>query len=92
MKSNYMYADFNFHNVHTEVVKSHMLQIECNKATHSWYDLLPAKLLRMCSDILCNPISYLLNMSLKVSIFPSSLKYAEICPVFKKRNIFLKVM
>ena len=26
MESNYMYADFKFHNVHTEVVKSHLLQ------------------------------------------------------------------
>ena len=84
MESNYMYTDFNFHTVQTEVVKSHLLKLKCNKATG--YDLLPAKLLRMGSDILCNPISYLLNMSLKVCKFPSSLKYAEICPVFKKGN------
>ena len=82
-ESNYMYADFNFHTVHTEVVKSHQLQLKYNKATG--YDLLPAKLLRMGSDILCNPRSYLLNMSLKVCIFPNSLKY-EIWPVFKKGN------
>ena len=84
MESNYMHVDFNFHTVHTEVVKSHLLKLKCNKATG--YDLLPAKLLRMGSDILCNPISYLLNMSLKVCKFPSSLKYAEICPVFKNGN------
>ena len=77
METNYMYADFNFHTVNIEVVKSHMLQLKCNKATG--YDLQPAKLLRMGSDILCNPISYLLNMSLKVCTFPSSLKYAAIC-------------
>ena len=48
MESNYMYTDFNFHTVHTEVVKSHLLKLKCNKATG--YDLLPAKLLRMGSD------------------------------------------
>ena len=50
------------------------------------YDIVQAKVLRMGSDILYYPISYLLNISLKVCNFPSSLKYAEICPVLKKGN------
>lgn len=40
----------------------------------------------MGSNILCNQICYLLNMSLTTCTFPSFLKYAEICPIHKKGN------
>ena len=40
----------------------------------------------MGSNILCNQICYLLNISLTTCTFPSFLKYAEICPIHKKGN------
>ena len=84
MESFDTHVDFYFHDVSIDVVKSHLCKLKTNKATG--YDMLPAKLLKMGSDILCNQICYLLNMSLTTCTFPRYLKYAEICPVYKKGN------
>ena len=78
------YVDFYFHGVSIDVVKSHLYNLKTNKATG--YDTLPAKLLKMGSNILCNQICYLLNMPLTTCTFPSFLRYAEICPIHKKGN------
>ena len=75
---------FYFHDVSIDVVKSHLCNLKTNKATG--YDTLPAKLLKMGSNILCNQICSLLNMSLTICTFQSFLKYAEICPIHKKGN------
>ena len=63
------HVDFCFHDVRIDVVKSHLCNLKANKATR--YDILSAKLLKMGSNILCNQICYLLNMSLTTCIFPS---------------------
>jgi len=65
------HVDFYFHDVSIDVVKSHLCNLKTNKATG--YDTLPAKLLKMGSNILCNQICYLLNMSLNMY------KFSKIC-------------
>ena len=45
---------FNFHNVSTNTIKKHLQKLNCKKATG--YDLLPCKLLKLGSDILCHSL------------------------------------
>ena len=44
----------NFHNVSTDTIKKHLLKLNYKKATG--YDLLPYKLLKLRSDILCHSL------------------------------------
>ena len=75
-------SEFNFHYVTVDVIWSYLHEMKCNKAT-GW-DLLPSRLLKLGSDVLCLSICNLINMSFKVCSFPNMLKCAEISPVFKK--------
>ena len=75
---------FNFHNVSTDTIKKHLQKLNCKKATG--YDLLPCKLLKLGSDILCHSLCNLINMSVNLCKFPNVLKKAEICPIYKKGN------
>jgi hypothetical protein len=77
-------ADFSFNTVEVTVVKSCINKLESNKATG--YDLLPSKLLKQGSDILCYSICTLVNMTISSCSFPNALKCAEITPLFKKGN------
>ena len=65
-------------------VKLYLSELKANKTTG--YDMLPSKLLKTASDILCQSVCYLINMSIKVCCFPNKLKFAEITPLFKKGN------
>ena len=44
--------------------------------------MLPCKLLKLGSDILCHSLCNLINMSVNICKFPSALKKAEICPIY----------
>jgi hypothetical protein len=70
---------FTFHNVNFVTIRSYLDQMKCNKAT-GW-DLLPSRLLKLGSDVLCYSICNLINMSFKFCSFPNSLKCAEISPI-----------
>ena len=50
-------TEFNFHNVNVSAVKSHLYTLNAKKATGP--DMLPAKLLKIGSDILCYPVCYI---------------------------------
>ena len=50
--------------------------MKCNKAT-GW-DLLPSRLLKLGSDVLCLSICNLINMSFKLCSFSNMLKCAEV--------------
>ena len=75
---------FNFHNVSTDTIKKHLQKLNCKKATG--YDLLPCKLLKLGSDILCNSLSNLINMSVDLCKFPNVLKYVKII-----RNVIISM-
>ena len=48
--------------------------------------MLPAKLLKIGSNILCYPVCYLLNECITKGTFPKMLKYADVSPIYKKGN------
>ena len=47
---------------------------------------IPSNLLRVHGDSLCEPLKYILNMSLSQGIFPELLKDAIVCPIYKKKD------
>jgi len=51
---------------------------------------LPLKVIKMVADIVSGPIATCLNTSLNSGIFPQNLKLAEVTPIFKKGDKFLK--
>lgn len=46
-------------------------------------DGVPAYIVKGCSDVLVRPLCYLFNLSLQMCNFPSVLKSAKICPLYK---------
>ena len=46
--------------------------------------MIPPKLIKLGADVLCKPLHYLVNLSIKTSSFPNILKCAEVTPIFKK--------
>ena len=56
--------------------------MKLNKA--AGHDMLPAKLLKLGSDILCLSMTYIMNMCFSSGTFPCNLKCADVCPIFKK--------
>ena len=45
---------------------------------------MPTKIVKMCQDYLCKPLTSLINMSIGQSMFPDALKDAELARVFKR--------
>ena len=63
--------EFSFH-VDVSVIKSHLFKLNSKKATGP--DMLPAKLLKIGSIILCCHVCYLLNACISQGDFPEILK------------------
>ena len=53
-------TQFSFENVDVAVIRKHLKNININKATG--HDLLPPKLLKLGSHILCYPLCFILNI------------------------------
>jgi len=49
-------------------------------------NLIPAKILKFLKTIISPPLSSIINNSLSKGIFPSSMKYARVIPIFKGGN------
>ena len=62
--------------------------MKLNKA--SQYSDIPTKIIKENSDIFSSFICESINNSIKSSIFPSSLKYADVTPLHKKFNKSLR--
>ena len=75
--------DFYFRNSDVDTARLHLHKLNF-KVTG--YDLLPPKVLWLNSDVICNSVCKLMNMSINASKYPNWFKYAEICPVFEKGN------
>lgn len=55
------------------------------KSSHSsGYDNISNNLLKKCKDIMCQPLSYLINLAFEQGVFPEKLKVSVVCPVYKK--------
>jgi hypothetical protein len=50
------------------------------------YDEIPTKLLKVSMPYIISPLTYVCNQSLAQGIFPDSLKYAIVKPIFKNGN------
>ena len=57
------------------------------KTSSPGYDELPASIAMQCIDNYVVRLTYIINMSLMKSIFPSELNLAKVVPIFKSGNI-----
>jgi hypothetical protein len=48
------------------------------------YDEIPQNILKISMPFIITPLAYICNKSLSLGIFPSSLKYSQISPIFKR--------
>ena len=75
---------FSLKTVSPEYICKKLKCLQRNKATG--YDGLPARIIKMCADILCHSFTVLVNRMICQSNFPQVLKLAELAPVFKKAD------
>jgi Notch-like protein len=54
-----------------------------SKNSHG-YDEVPNKLLKISAPYICSPLTYICNKSISSGIFPDSLKYSIMKPLYKK--------
>ncbi len=81
-------GSFDFQPVSAEDIKARLEKLKTKKA--SGCDYIPAKLLKIGASVLCYPIQQIANMCIEMSLFPASLKRAEITPIHKKNDTMLK--
>lgn len=51
---------------------------------------IPINILQLTAEVICTPLADHINTSKSNSVFPDAPKLAEVCPVFKKGDKFLK--
>ena len=78
---------FSFINVTPDQVRRVILDLDPQKSVSGPF---PSKVVRMVADIISLPIAQCINSAIKFSKFPQSLKLADISPIFKKGDKFLK--
>ena len=61
--------------------------IEKSKPKSCCLDPLPTRVLKQSTDVLANPITEIINTSLKTGVFPISLKKGNVQPLIKKRTL-----
>ena len=75
-------CDFNFKYISPDVMQKAIVALDVKKATG--HDYISAKILKMCSNNLAVPLTYLFNLCITDSVFPLQCKYATVTPVYKK--------
>ena len=75
-------SNFQFTEVDTSYVSTLLSKVNVKKSTG--YDNISPRLLKISSSEIAEPLTNLINMSIKTSIFPDILKQAEVSPLFKK--------
>jgi hypothetical protein len=79
---------FKFLHTTEEIVKKAMESLDVKKSMG--YDKIPAKIVKICAELLCPVITHLLNKCIDDSVFPNDLKFAEVCAIFKKADKLLR--
>ena len=54
------------------------------KCTAAGIDDIPPKLLKLTSNIIAAPLSYMINLAFTQGVFPNKLKVAKVFPIYKK--------
>ena len=80
-------STFDFMSVTTNDVRDVLLSMNPKKSTG--HDNIPPRLLKLGADVLCYPIQSIINVCIQRSVFPDTLKLAEVTPVFKKGDTLL---
>ena len=75
-------CDFSFKHISSDVMQKAIVALDVKKATG--HDYISAKILKMCSNSLAVPLTYLFNLCITDSVFPLHCKYATVTPVYKK--------
>ena len=68
--------------IHDDQVLRLLSSLNVNKSSGT--DNLGPRILKLCAPIFYKVVAYLLNLSIKTSIFPDQLKEAKITPIYKK--------
>ena len=78
---------FSFSNVTTDQVNRVIRDLNPRKSVSGPF---PSKVLRMVADIISEPIALCLNASLNSGKFSQTMKLADVTPIFKKGDRFLR--
>ena len=54
------------------------------KKTSCGFDEMSAELLKLGVDVLAEPLTHIINLSIRTGKFPTKWKHSKVCPVFKK--------
>ena len=73
---------FNFEPVTEHSVSKIILQLKSSSS--AGYDGLSNNIVKRLEPLLCEPLTFIINQSLKTGIFPEKLKLARIIPIYKK--------
>ena len=84
LPTNREHKDFSFSPANADTIRKYLDNLNAKKATG--HDLLPSKILKVASSIICYPICNLINKCIQTGKFPSAMKWADVCPVYKKGN------
>ena len=82
------YSSFNFKPVDQVLVMKTINKLNTKKATG--VDNLPPKILKVAAEATSAPLSNIFNKSIKNGQFPDDLKDAQVSPLFKKDDPFIK--
>ena len=73
-----------FKPVDSSFISKQIDKLSAKKATG--HDGIPAKLLKYSKDTITQPITDMVNMSFSSSVFPETLKLAQVTPIHKKNS------
>ena len=79
------YVNYNINSIVVQEVSSNQVKEVVNSLNNSslGHDELPPFVARACMDELIEPMTHMVNESLKSGLFPSELKLARVVPIFK---------
>ena len=72
---------FKFESIHPSAILKQLQTLQCNKATG--LDNIDARMLKDAAEVICSPLTHIMNQSLRTGIIPFSWKKAKVTPIFK---------
>ncbi len=81
-------TEFKFHKVSVDYIHKILSKIKTNKATG--FDNIPPKIMKICADEMAVPMTDIINTAIENNVFPDDMKFADLCPTFKKKDDMIK--